>query len=235
MAMTKESYFLPADFINLKARVKAEMNRRNGNGSLTAYAAVGYDYTAVPTTGNVTINEEHFDKLRDPMAAINPATVGLGAKAVGDIVVAMDILEANMTTFEAKPRGELVSNDCSAACTGMCVTVCTTSCAGCTGSCTGDCNATCSGGCDGDCNSGCYTGCYTGCNTSCQGGCNTACDSTCSGSCTSTCAQICSAVCLDVCSGCGNTCWSACWEGNQACSTCTGNCGSGCSAVAVSG
>ena len=187
------------------------MNRRNGNGSLTAYAAVGYDYTAVPTTGNVTINEEHFNKLRDPMAAINPATVGLGAKTVGDIVVAMNILEANMTTFEAKPRGELVSNDCSAACTGMCVTACTTSCTGCTGSCTGSCTG-CTGGCDGDCNSGCYgctgscTGgcnatcsgscygdCYTGCTTGCVGGCG-ACDSTCSGSCTSTCGITCTPI-----------------------------------------
>ncbi len=203
MPTTQGSYITPDGFVNLKARVKAEMNRRNGYGSLTNYAAASYDYTVVPASGGYIL-EEHFDKIRDVMANINPAGVSLPAKAVTDIVVAMDVLEANMTTFEAKSRGATSGSDCASYCSGMCVSQCTTGCYSC-------------GGCDG----GCYTGCYTGCYScgGCDGGCYTGCSGSCSGSCNNTCTAACwegnsaCSSCTGTCqTGCNNTCYLDCFD-----------------------
>ena len=58
------------DFVNLKARVKAEMNRRKGTGSLTSYAGTSYDYTTTPASGG-KILEEHIDKLIVPLSNVN--------------------------------------------------------------------------------------------------------------------------------------------------------------------
>ena len=58
MALTTGSKMTASDINALKARVKAEMQRRKYTGSLTGYASTSYDYTNVPAAG-VTIATEH--------------------------------------------------------------------------------------------------------------------------------------------------------------------------------
>jgi len=58
--------FTAQDFIDLKARVKAEMTRRKGTGTLATYAGTSYDYSVTPASGD-KILEEHIDKLITPM------------------------------------------------------------------------------------------------------------------------------------------------------------------------
>ena len=41
----------------LKAKIKAEMLRRNGNGSLASYGSVTYDFTVQPTKGSGILTE----------------------------------------------------------------------------------------------------------------------------------------------------------------------------------
>jgi hypothetical protein len=48
MSLNKDKGYLAQDFINLKTRVKNEMSRRNGNGSLLEYAGTSYDFTVTP-------------------------------------------------------------------------------------------------------------------------------------------------------------------------------------------
>ncbi|WP_055667266.1 hypothetical protein [Desnuesiella massiliensis] len=205
MSMKLSSTFNPQDFINLKNRVKNEMNRRNGNGSLTQYASASYDFSKSPKKGN-TISIEHYSKIRDVMAAINPAKVALPSKKFSQSVPYMVLLEANMTTFEAQPRGERSNNDCASACSGMCINTCTTSCTGgcngCSG-CGGVCSTSCTGGCDGC--SGCGGACSTSCTGNCDGctGCRDACTG-CTGGCTGTCSG---------CTGCGGYCANSCLNG----------------------
>lgn len=65
MALNSQNQILASDFVSLKARVKAEMNRRRYSGSLTSYAGTAYDYTENPTSGGV-IKPEHANKLIIP-------------------------------------------------------------------------------------------------------------------------------------------------------------------------
>ena len=209
MTMGSGNKFASADFITLKARVKAEMNRRNGTGGLTTYAGVVYDYSVIPVIGG-KVKLEHYSKIRDVMATINPATVSLPTKIVSDKIQAMNVLEANMTSYEAKARGERSTSDCASSCTGMCISACTTSCSG---SCTGSC-ASCSGcsGCG-----GCDGSCSTVCNSTCSGGCQAGCQSACA-SCSS--CGGCDGGCIG---SCQVTCTTACWEGCAACTGCYGS------------
>jgi len=50
MAIQQNSLLIPADIIALKARVKAEMQRRCRQGDISGYAATSYDYNGVPAT-----------------------------------------------------------------------------------------------------------------------------------------------------------------------------------------
>ena len=47
-------------FVALKARVKAECQRRNGSGSVASYGGAAYDYTTPPRQGG-TVLKEHRD------------------------------------------------------------------------------------------------------------------------------------------------------------------------------
>lgn len=49
-------------FTALKAKVKAEMLRRDQSGSVAAYGGSAYDYTEPPAAGK-TIRQEHRDLL----------------------------------------------------------------------------------------------------------------------------------------------------------------------------
>lgn len=207
MSFKRGSFPSASEFIALKSRVKAEMLRRNGNGSLVTYGSSVYDYSIIPKKGDMP-KIEHYSKIRDVQANINVSGLPSNKKR-GDCIGEFAELEAKQTVFEAQPRGQYGSgNDCSGACSGMCVTACTTTC---TGGCTGGCSGTCSGGC-----TGCSGSCSGGC-TSCSGGCSgcsgcTGCTGTCSGTCTGDCTGGCSQCPI----GCGsNPCFGSCTGGNE--------------------
>lgn len=212
MALTKDSQIKASDFVALKNRVKAEMARRCRNGSVAAYAT---DYTNKPAA-NGEILPVHVNEIITPMSQVNDP--GMSAVASGDAVVAIDVLDAKLTTWEAATMVKNGTNNCKSSCTGMCVSGCWNSCTSCTGcsGCGSGCATTCTSctGCSG-CGSGCATGC-SGCG-SCGGACSSSC-SGCSGSCTGTCSG--------GCSGCSGSCTGYC-GGCTGCTGCSG-CGSGC-------
>ncbi|RCX20869.1 hypothetical protein DFR58_10171 [Anaerobacterium chartisolvens] len=228
MSFAKGNLPSAQDFISLKARVKTEMQRRNGYGDLSTYAGAAYDYAIAPKKGEIP-RTEHFNRIRDVQASISDP--GMGSVKPGAMLQDMTILEAKQTVFEAKSRSATSGNDCSAMCSGMCVTACTTTCTGtCTGSCTNTCTGTCSGTCSG-CSGTCSGGC-TGCGSGCSGGC-TGCGSGCSGGCTgcgSGCSGSCSGSCTGGCTGCGTDCGSGCF---YSCKNSCSGCGSGCSGAVM--
>ncbi len=200
---TKNDVMLVASrFSNLKAKIKAECQRRAYVGSVTSYAGSSYDYSAAPATDTI-IKKEHYEKIAVPMNAITGDVVTDGARVVSD--AELTAMETKVTTLSNISLGVSQANTgCNASCTGLCSTGCYDSCTGCTScsSCTG-----CSG-----CGDGC-TGC-SGCSDSCTG---------CSGTCSAYCAG-----CGDGCTGCLGSCSSSCWSsaaGGGTCGTlCTAMC-----------
>ena len=197
MSLSAKEQCLAQEMIDLKARVKAEMQRRKGNGSLVAYAGTDYDYTVDPAAGGQMLTE-HVNKIVVPMNAITAS--GMTEQAVGDQAMAMDGIDAKLTVYVAEPAQKNATSSCSGACSGLCVSSCYNSCGGscsvgcgscggCSGGCTGDCNETCSNqcgsdGCSGNCGSNCKRdGCTAYCGMSCWGKCS----SNCSGGCENTC------------------------------------------------
>ena len=197
MSLSAKEQCLAQEMIDLKARVKAEMQRRKGNGSLVAYAGTDYDYTVDPAAGGQMLTE-HVNKIVVPMNAITAS--GMTEQAVGDQAMAMDVIDAKLTVYVAEPAQKNATSSCSGACSGLCVSNCYSSCGGscsvgcgscggCSGGCTGDCNETCSNqcgsdGCSGNCGSNCKRdGCTAYCGMSCWGKCS----SNCSGGCENTC------------------------------------------------
>ena len=197
MSLSAKEQCLAQEMIDLKARVKAEMQRRNGNGSLVAYAGTDYDYTVDPAAGGQMLTE-HVNKIVVPMNAITAS--GMTEQAVGDQAMAMDGIDAKLTVYVAEPAQKNGTSSCSGACSGLCVSSCYSSCGGscsvgcgscgdCSGGCTGDCKETCSNqcgsdGCSGNCGSNCKRdGCTAYCGMSCWGKCS----NNCSGGCENTC------------------------------------------------
>lgn len=153
MALTQGSAATASDINALKARVKAEMNRRCQNGSLTAYAGTAYNYTTTPAVGGL-INVEHINKILTPMNAITNQTSYGTSKAVGDLITAPNILSTNLAVYEKQAMSKGSTSSCSSSCSGLCTTNCYNACTSCT-SCSG-CSG-CSGTCQGC--SGCGDGC----------------------------------------------------------------------------
>ena len=189
MAFTSNAPIKPAELISLKAKVKAEVQRRNQSGSVSAYGSATYDYNSTdnPTSAKPLLPGA-YNKIIDPAKSIgdigthNTISSGNVLKADGDINSKVDV-------WKARNLQDRTSTDCKSGCTGTCYTGCATgcytgctSCNGCTG-CSG-CGSGC-GGCDGGC-SGCQ-GCG-GC-----GGCGTICEGS--------------------CEGCGGSCGSKCFMG----------------------
>ena len=207
MSLSAKEQCLAQEMIDLKARVKAEMQRRNGNGSLVAYAGTDYDYTVDPAAGGQMLTE-HVNKIVVPMNAITAS--GMTEQAVGDQAMAMDGIDAKLTVYVAEPAQKNATSSCSGACSGLCVSSCYNSCGG-------SCSVGC-GGCDTTCTGGCKTTCTGECDTTCSGYCRDSCNGGCSGGCEGcggTCARTCSVNCFDSCT---NTCKN----------TCEGNCGTQC-------
>lgn len=189
MSFTVGNPILASELISIKARVKAEMLRRNKVGSLTAYGGSAYDYTVTPAAGN-PILPEHFNKIITPMNAM--VNTGLSTVNSGDPIPALDGLVAQLTAAEGY---SLTSNstNCKSSCSGLCVGTCKTACgtgcsSGCTGTCSGGCADNCADGCSnicgGSCSHGCGTSCTKGCANTCNGNCSGGCEDECRGSCT---------------------------------------------------
>lgn len=211
MALNSQNQILASDFVSLKARVKAEMNRRCRSGSLTAYAGAAYDYSVVPANG-VIVKPEHLNKLVVPINAISPS--GYTEKAAGDAVPELATLDAKLAAHEAYPmRGS--GSDCASGCSGLCSSGCYNSCSGCGGSCSYDCSG-CSGTCTGDCQGTCSGGCSTSCGGACwRDGCTSNCTAACRMDCTGSCSGGCSGGCMSNCAkGCTRGCSGSC--GTQA-------------------
>lgn len=203
-------------FTALKAKVKAEMLRRNQSGSVAGYGGSAYDYTVAPSAGK-TVQAEHRDKLVTPMRAVNSDQVPASS---GPVIRESELanLETRAAVWAARPVTDNSGSDCKSGCTGMCYTGCATGCSGCGSGCPGSCSG---------CGSGCPTGC-SGCGSGCPGSCS-GCGSGCSDSCDGCdgCSG-CGSGCDTGCSGCGSGCPSGCSSCGGGCSTsCTG-CGSGC-------
>lgn len=187
MALSEGNDILASDFIEIKARVKAECARRKYNGSVESYAGSSYDYTVTPQDDNVPL-PEHFNKIIVPMNAMvntgrSQTKDGFLVRAINDINSALSRLELIEAT--ASNAG------CKSSCTGLCQGTCTTGCSGCTGSCSGGCGGGCSGGCKNSCDWTCTRVCYDNCNSECYGECATGCSSSCLGGCSVACKGSC--------------------------------------------
>ena len=161
--------------IELKGKVKNEMLRRNGYGSVSNLGSDTYDYNVQPQVGEMIL-EEHGKKIIDPLLAITDH--GDLSFVRKDDPIPESFNEELIDYVDALSNEDMTgsSSSCRGACTGLCLGTCTTGCSGCSSSCTG-CSGTCQGQCDTNCN-GCV-GCSTGCANSCQG-----CSSTCGTGCT---------------------------------------------------
>ena len=176
-------------FTALKAKVKAEMLRRNQSGSVASYGGAAYDYTTAPAAGR-TVRKEHRDKLIEPMRAVNSDQV---PAASGETIRENELknLETRVAVWAARSITDRSGSDCKSGCTGTCYTGCATTCSGCSGTCSGECSG-CGSGCPSGC-SGCGSGCPSGCS-----GCGSGCPDGCSG-CGGACSDGCSANCRDYC------------------------------------
>lgn len=198
MSLSAKEQCLAQEMIDLKARVKAEMNRRCHNGSLTAYAGIAYDYTVVPEVGGQMFTE-HVNKIVVPMNAITAS--GMEEQVVGDQAMAMDGIDAKLTVYEVEPMQENGTSSCSGACSGLCVGGCYNNCSGCGSSCSYNCSTDC--GVDGcsNCTGYCKGGCKENCTGGCKGTCNTECTN-CGARCANNCENTCRGECLG---GCGTS------------------------------
>ena len=171
----------PTRYNDLKARVKAECQRRAHVGSVKTYSGTAYDYTTAPEKG-VQIANEHLNKLETPLNAINSSTVTVSPNGSRVTDAQMTTMEAFVTLLEKRTKTDTSGTDCSNSCTGLCY--------GCTGNCTGECSFDCSDVCT---------------------GCGGTCEDTCIGKCTDKCTGTCWAGCADSCEiDCSDVCWNGC-------------------------
>lgn len=181
---------------NLKARVKTEMKRRDGIGSVSSFAGSEWDYTTPPKL-NKPLLTEHLKKIVDPLLQIKDFGDPEFVKESSDFT---NLKEAQK--FLDKVEKEGMHGDyssCRSSCTGLCVGNCMDLCMGCLGctGCTGcsGCGSTCSGTCLGNCNDECYTKCDSQCMNNCDSLCITGCSKGCYTSCNASCGNGCSTTC----------------------------------------
>lgn len=129
MGMTAEQV------IELKAKLKAELARRCGNGSVAEFASEQYDFSNVPKSGE-PITVEQGQKTVDLLLKImdygdlKQVTKGdtLPDSFDAELIDLVDRLSKEEFTGE-----ETEQSSCRGACTGLCVGSCVGLCNGCTG------------------------------------------------------------------------------------------------------
>ena len=150
---------LTAEQVNeLKAKVKTEMARRSGYGSLERCAGSESEFDQTPAPGgrilaehgrktiNLLLNVKDYPGLvlvdgETPDGEI-PSTSGDAIPTGFDENLIAEVDELAIETM----TGSISS--CRGACAGLCFGACSGGCAGCS-SCTGGCGSGCSGGCTG--------------------------------------------------------------------------------------
>lgn len=180
MALTAGSKILASDINSLKARVKAEMLRRNQTGSLATYGSSSYNFSNSASSGTL-IRVEHQTKTVGLVDKIK--STGITAASSGSITKAINTASTLLATYEDTPMTASTS-DCASSCTGLCYT-------GCAGTCKSGCTGSCSGGCQG-CTATCADSCKGG---NCQGGCQNSCIGSCKDGCTGSCTRTCQPTC----------------------------------------
>lgn len=162
--------------IDLKAKLKAELLRRNGHGSVSTYGGSSYNFTTTPAKGQ-QVKLEHGQKTVDLFLKIKDyGNLMLSQKSFpipSDFTDEL-IAEVDKLAAESKTGKSTEVSSCRGACTGLCVGSCHGNCNGCTG-CTASCGTGCASGCNTGCGSGCVGNCKGSCNTGCSTGCSTAC------------------------------------------------------------
>ena len=129
MAMTA------AQVVELKEKLKAELARRNGNGSVAEFASEEYDFTVIPKEGQ-PITEEHGKKIVDLLLQIcdyKDLRYVVRGEAIPEAFDAelIDLVE-KLSKEERTGTIDEVSS-CNGACTGLCVGSCVGFCNGCFG------------------------------------------------------------------------------------------------------
>ena len=141
--------------IELKAKIKAEMLRRNGHGSLEKYAGSSYDFTITPVKGEL-IKAEHGQKTVDLLLKIEDygdLTLSEQYSKIPSSFTEELLTEIDRLASETKTGLLTEKSSCRGDCTGLCVGSCIGQCNGCT-----SCTASCGTGCASGCKSACTTG-----------------------------------------------------------------------------
>ena len=138
-------------FAALKAKVKAEMLRRNQSGSVASYGGAAYDYTTAPAAGR-TVRREHRDKLIEPMRAVNSDVIPAARGVISESE--LQNLETRAAVWAARSITDKSGSDCKSGCGSGCGD----GCYGCGGGCGSGCGG-CDGGCSGTCTSQCSQSC----------------------------------------------------------------------------
>ena len=129
MAMTA------AQVVELKEKLKAELARRNGNGSVAEFASEEYDFTEVPKEGQ-PITEEQGKKIIDLLLQICDYK-DLRYVTRGDTIPEAfdtELLDLVERLSKEERTGEPEEHSsCNGACTGLCVGSCSGLCNGCFG------------------------------------------------------------------------------------------------------
>lgn len=93
-------------FTALKAKVKAEMLRRNQSGSVAAYGGSAYDYAQPPEKGEL-VRGEHREKVITPMRAVNSDLVdeaqgaAIGEEELADLETRVEVWRRGPSPTEA--------------------------------------------------------------------------------------------------------------------------------------
>lgn len=154
----------------LKAKIKAEMLRRNGHGSLAAYGNASYDFKTTPVADD-WIWTEQGQKTVDLILKIEDFGDLFFARKHENIPEDFStklLTEIDRLSKEAKTGETTEKSSCRGDCTGLCVASCISQCNGCSG-CTASCGTGCASGCNANCTGSCNTNCTGGCNTNCTG------------------------------------------------------------------
>ena len=91
----------PQDFVNLKALVKKEMQRRTNaksSGSMAAYCNSNYDYSEIPNSSKL-IKDEHVQKITQPIDATTGSKTTPSSKATiyADVLDKAAVIIANLS------------------------------------------------------------------------------------------------------------------------------------------
>lgn len=161
---------MTAETVNqIKAKIKAELLRRNGHGSVASYADVSYDFLTIPATDNWVLTEQGQKTVN---LLLKIEDYGNLFRSEKSSYIPSDFTESLLTELdrlskETKTGLSTEVSSCRGDCTGLCISSCISQCNGCSG-----------------CTASCGTGCTTGCYSNCTGSCNTNCTSGCFSQCT---------------------------------------------------